>query len=442
MGRTLVAGVIGLAVGLVGMGGFLLLSGDSGAEEVLLEPIGFAGPDPFSDPTAPEPAGSLQDFAENGAPGPPETTTTLVPTTTTLNADSPGGPTTTTPDDTGEPGRDGTTTTEEATTASSVSTTASTSTTTTTSSTTTTTAPTTTTTEPTDVERKGDYRAADGDEVGLYGGTLNAASCDVDQLVDFLTSNPDKGAAWAEVQGVSLQELPDYLSGLTPVNLGVDTRVINHGFANGKATPREAVLQRGTAVLVDGNGVPRVKCGCGNPLLPPEASTDESYDGDAWTAFEASEVTVVNESAAQIDALELVDVETGEQFSRPVGTSGEADVPSRPESTPVDFDASYSERLDDPDVPVTYTITAPGRSVVTLTMSNEATSAGAVQAQFTSPEIGGANITVAPGEEVSGEVTVEPEEGASFELVVAGGPASYQFRLTFEVIDPDAPASS
>src|SRR6185436_18143448 len=30
-----------------------------------------------------------------------------------------------------------------------------------------------------------------------------------------------------------------------------------------------AVLRRGTAVLVDDEGVPRVKCYCGNPLLPP-----------------------------------------------------------------------------------------------------------------------------------------------------------------------------
>ncbi|MGH3907098.1 MAG: DUF6777 domain-containing protein, partial [Pseudonocardiaceae bacterium] len=44
---------------------------------------------------------------------------------------------------------------------------------------------------------------------------------------------------------------------------GPDTRVTNHGYRDGKATDRQAVLQAGTAVLVDEKGRPRVKCGCG-----------------------------------------------------------------------------------------------------------------------------------------------------------------------------------
>jgi hypothetical protein len=35
-----------------------------------------------------------------------------------------------------------------------------------------------------------------------------------------------------------------------------DTRVTNHGFRNGRATPTQSILQAGTAVLVDEYGVP------------------------------------------------------------------------------------------------------------------------------------------------------------------------------------------
>ena len=40
-----------------------------------------------------------------------------------------------------------------------------------------------------------------GSSTGLYGGTGENA-CDIDKLVAFLQTNPDIGAAWAEVQGI------------------------------------------------------------------------------------------------------------------------------------------------------------------------------------------------------------------------------------------------
>jgi hypothetical protein len=44
------------------------------------------------------------------------------------------------------------------------------------------------------------------------------------------------------------------------VLLRSDTVVTNHGFANGCSTTIPAVLQAGTAVLVDDKGVPVTKC--------------------------------------------------------------------------------------------------------------------------------------------------------------------------------------
>ena len=80
--------------------------------------------------------------------------------------------------------------------------------------------------------------------------------------------------------------------------LTADTRVTNHGFKDGKTTPRQAVLQAGTAVLVDNTGVPRARCGCGNPLLPPKAVTGTTkYVGDAWKGFTPSNVRAIAAAA-------------------------------------------------------------------------------------------------------------------------------------------------
>jgi hypothetical protein len=108
-----------------------------------------------------------------------------------------------------------------------------------------------------------------GDATGLYGGTENEAQCDRQQLITYLTEDEEKGAAWAQVQGIDPADLPAYINGLTPLVLTQDTLVTNHGYEDGQATPFLSLMQRGTAVLVDAQGVPRARCYCGNPLLPP-----------------------------------------------------------------------------------------------------------------------------------------------------------------------------
>ena len=160
---------------------------------------------------------------------------------------------------------------------------------------------------------------------GLYGGTRDAATCDADQLVAFLQSNPDKAAAWAGVHGITVAEIPAYVAALTPVILTRDTRVTNHGFANGKATTVPAVLQAGTAVMVDEFGVPRVKCGCGNPLTEPTPVTTKTrYTGTRWSGFSISTVVVVNVTV-RVEIFVLVDVADGDLYTRPPGTVGTDD---------------------------------------------------------------------------------------------------------------------
>ena len=119
-----------------------------------------------------------------------------------------------------------------------------------------------------------------------YGGSGDDTVCDRERLVSFLTSQPDRAAAWAGVHGLSLGEIPAFVRSLTPSVLLYDTRVTNHGFASGRATPRQSVLQAGTAVLVDANGDPAVRCRCGNPLLAPVPVSRPAAVGTPWPGYD------------------------------------------------------------------------------------------------------------------------------------------------------------
>lgn len=113
-----------------------------------------------------------------------------------------------------------------------------------------------------------------GNGTGLYGGSGDKATCDAGKLISFLDQNADKAKAWAGAIGIEPAEIRQYVEGLISVVLLRNTRVTNHGFRDGKATPRQSTLEAGTAVLIDVTGVPRVRCACGNPLLEPEANGD------------------------------------------------------------------------------------------------------------------------------------------------------------------------
>lgn len=258
--------------------GFLVLRDDGSAVvaagELFLEPIDAEGPNPFTAPVAEDPDQTLRDFAAADADA--ETTTSDGATTSSPQA------TTTAAAGAGV------------------------------------------------VDRP---QAISGSEPGLYGGTQEEGSCDPDQLVGFLESNADKAAAFAEILGIQPAGIAEYVDGLTPVFLTSDTRVTNHGFANGRPTARQAVLQRGTAVMVDEHGVPRVKCFCGNPLRPPDRIREPGIEitGQRWAGFDATKLHSVTPASEVIEIFVLVSVETGERFERPAGTAGDEDVQMEPE---------------------------------------------------------------------------------------------------------------
>jgi hypothetical protein len=179
----------------------------------------------------------------------------------------------------------------------------------------------------------GTGRTFTGSTPGLYGGTMNNSSCDATQLVTYLQQNPDKAQAWADVIGITTVNISTYVDSLTPVVLRSDVSVTNHGYVNGRATTIPAVLQAGTAVLVDQYGFPVVKCYCGNPLTRPRVYVDPVYIGTPWRGFTPTNITIIQKTTVIIDTFVLVDPRTGESFRRPAGTDGTQDTPTAPPST-------------------------------------------------------------------------------------------------------------
>ena len=167
-----------------------------------------------------------------------------------------------------------------------------------------------------------------GGTPGLYGGTLRQGSCDPRQMVDFLSAHPDKSAAWATVLGIRPADIAGYVASLAPVVLRSDVAVTNHGFTGGHVTSFPAVLQAGTAVLVDRYGSPVTKCFCGNPLTKPTAYSRPTYTGARWPSFAPGGITIVQQTTVTIDLFSLVDPATGASFNRLSGSTGNVDVGS------------------------------------------------------------------------------------------------------------------
>ncbi|MFD3570916.1 DUF6777 domain-containing protein [Streptomyces sp. NPDC058671] len=168
-------------------------------------------------------------------------------------------------------------------------------------------------------------REVTGSTPGLYGGTRAEGSCDVEQQVSFLAADQDRTRAFAEAAGIPETNVGDWLRGLTPVVLRADTRVTNHGYREGRADAFQAVLQTGTAVLVDQYGAPRVRCACGNPLRTPTAVPEGVHRGDPWDGFDPEHVIVVRPTTTVVTSLVIVDVVDRTWIERRTGSDGDED---------------------------------------------------------------------------------------------------------------------
>ncbi|MFD9585724.1 DUF6777 domain-containing protein [Streptomyces sp. NPDC059980] len=220
--------------------------------------------------------------------------------------------------------------------------------------------PVTRTPQPTATGDQG-LRSFSGATPGLYGGTRNTGSCDVERQAGALAADPARTRAFALSSGIAPESVPGYLRGLTSVVLRADTRVTDHGFRDGQATGFPAVLQAGTAVLVDDRGVPRVRCACGNPLGRPVATdADPATRGRPWSGYRPARVVVVTPAPVVITGLTIIDVtadswierpvgQDGHRHDRPVPRPGRTTPPGRPDTSPSPHDSASGTAPRDED---------------------------------------------------------------------------------------------
>ncbi|WP_258055831.1 DUF6777 domain-containing protein [Streptomyces sp. Ru62] len=183
-------------------------------------------------------------------------------------------------------------------------------------------------------------RTVSGATPGLYRGTPHVAACDVERHIGRLVADGAKADAFAQAAGVTRSALPGYLRGLTPVVLGGDTRVTNHAYRDGQAARYQAVLQAGTAVLVDDRGMPRVRCACGNPLKPPAPTRGGAgARGTPWAGYEPDQVIVVAPAPRAVNSITIMDAATRTWIERRVGPDVRRDrivpPPARAAASPV-----------------------------------------------------------------------------------------------------------
>lgn len=189
-----------------------------------------------------------------------------------------------------------------------------------------------------DEDDEADGVPLDGDEPGLFGGIRNEVACDKDGLGEQLTDDDAKAEAFAAVHDIDAGDMGDFIGDLTAVILRHDTRLADHGFVDGEAQRFESILERGTSVLVDTDGIPRVRCASGSPLVEPRTVTGEvKFRGAEWPDFDKARVIVVDGSDVG-DAFVLIDNDTEDVFSRPVGSAGDED-----DDAPVDIACELNE---------------------------------------------------------------------------------------------------
>jgi hypothetical protein len=272
-----------------------------------------------------------------------------------------------------------------------------------------------------------------GDTPGLYGGTRNDATCDAAAMVAFLQQNPAKAAAWASVLAITPADIPGYVAGLTPVVLRSDTLVTNHGFRDGRATTLRSVLQAGTAVFVDRYGVPRVRCYCGNPLTPAVLPAEPVFTGPPWPGFARTSITIIQQTTVVVDVFTLVDVGSGEVFTRTAGPDVSRDRPGT-------SDGSSGAVPTTPTTP-TATVAPPGPlpsappRVLAASGSHVLTQSDGSGCSFSdAPRITGSfRLTVAPDGSLSGEMAGQGSGTRDLTCGDMGGRMSWsqRYAVTF-----------
>jgi len=158
---------------------------------------------------------------------------------------------------------------------------------------------------------------------GTYGGTVTGDVCDVSVLAAALAADAGLTTAWGAPLGVTAADVPEFIETLTPVVLLADTAVTDHELRGDRVAARQAILQRGTAVLVDRLGVPTVRCMSGSPLRAPQSLPgDVELRGDPWSGFSLDVIRRVPAGDRVVNSFVLIDVRTGRSVVKRAGIEG------------------------------------------------------------------------------------------------------------------------
>jgi hypothetical protein len=163
-----------------------------------------------------------------------------------------------------------------------------------------------------------------GDEPRLFAADRGPEVCDRARLAASLQGAPSVATAFAAAVGVDLGELDDWVGTTTAVVLTGDVRITAHRYDAGVADAYQAVLQRGTAVLIDELGQPTVRCLSGGPLAQAEPVRGEvRFEGEPWRGFRAADLSTIAAAPDPVERFVLADVESGADIERPAGDAGE-----------------------------------------------------------------------------------------------------------------------
>lgn len=157
----------------------------------------------------------------------------------------------------------------------------------------------------------------------LYAGTDEPAACDLEQLGVLLTSADAPLEAFADALGLPTADVLGWLDSLTPAVLVVDTWATHHTLGTDGADPALAVLEAGTEVAVDVNGLPRIRCISGSPLNSAPDSVDDptrlTFTGEEWSGFDPASVVRVVSTDEPLSDFTFTDVVAGVAYVQPAG---------------------------------------------------------------------------------------------------------------------------
>jgi hypothetical protein len=169
-------------------------------------------------------------------------------------------------------------------------------------------------------------RSVAGTTASLYGGSGSQQSCDATTGVNALLEHDDAAQAWVDALNtdsdltwsggskLATDDIATYVGELTSVILLTDTRVTDHALAGSSAKAFQSVLQRGTAVMIDVLGVPRVRCASFGPLTPPTPAGSPKYRGTKWDGFDQTKLVMVTPGGREADAFRVLDIHTRKQI--------------------------------------------------------------------------------------------------------------------------------